>query len=131
MSIVGSGSADGTFTVRNSRGDVNTFTVPREGSDEYKLIANFLQPPLEIESVEGAKKYVQFFGKDNFTVMSYIPFEEDYEKIVKERVRSEFDEYNKSRLVDRNEIEEQFIRNAYRSPSGSDSYVIVRKPEVA
>ena len=63
--------------------------------------------------------------------MAYIPNEHDFQTIAKERVKSQFDEYNKSKLIDRNKVEQQFSSLAYSSPSFCDNYVIVRKGEVA
>lgn len=68
---------------------------------------------------------------DNFVVMAYIPYGSDYESLVQSRIASAFDTFGKSRQINIQQVENQFVSYAYGSSSSKDNYLIVRTLEVA
>ena len=59
--------------LKNSRGDVFTLDPTLSSQEAFQLLSNFVQPPLEITSVEQAKEMLALQQKGGFYVYAYLP----------------------------------------------------------
>lgn len=64
-----------SLQLRNSRGDFFTIDPTDKNQDVLQLLSNFVQPPLEITSVEQAKEMLALQQKGGFFVYAYLPLQ--------------------------------------------------------
>jgi hypothetical protein len=80
-------AVSGQLVIRNKRGHLHRFDRS-PSKQQLKMIANCISPPQEITTIEQAKQLLSLVPKDHFVVMAYIPYAEDYQQLMAQRIRS-------------------------------------------